>query len=163
MSSYFESRWWLYLIFVAVFLAGVLVMYELAHYKLLPSGKRLDLVMSAVFGVIAVILTFNLVSLGVRFTDYVNETLPRDQAQDECGYNATRAITAWLRAIEAQNQAALYQEIFVTQATTDGNLSEADLYRLNGLTQDAVDARVNMLKVIRENPLPVCDKPVRRG
>lgn len=85
----------------AVFLLGTLAGWAWHRHKGDHSrdlARRINLGLSSFFVLVAVLVSTDLILLQVRFTNYVQETLPRDRSQERCNSDTLTVLKNWVDA-----------------------------------------------------------------
>jgi hypothetical protein len=116
--------------------------------------KRLNRILAVVFLVVGILATLNT----FRLHEYIRETLPRDERQEECNTETIKVLTQWLEirkkrdsAMDVRDDAAI---TVLDQLTLGGKPNPEELKAW----RDAVirDHQVRIAADAASSPLPDC-------
>jgi hypothetical protein len=116
--------------------------------------QRINLALAVIFLIVGILATSNT----IRLNNYIKETLPRDQAQEQCNTKTIEVLKSWIEARVSRDSAM--------DARDDAAVVVLD-QELNGLVptaeqimawRDAVaqDRRVRADAAVSRVPLPDC-------
>ena len=118
--------------------------------------RRLQLALAAVFLIVGILATANT----IRFNQYVKETLPRDQAQEQCNTETLNVLKSWLEA-RVHRDGAMDARDEATVVVLDRILDERKATEVEVRAwRDAVIAdrqvRGDVRDTLESHPLPDC-------
>jgi hypothetical protein len=146
----------------AIFILGMITVMLLRRFsgRKAPSLPRMQAYLSVFFTLVAVTVTVDLFTLTYQFNHYVNTTLHRDLAQEDCQQATLKALRAWAIArrgvYDAEHQrdqalTVMFDEIERGEyAHPDTATKVADTFA------EVEAARQQAEKTLTENPLPDC-------
>jgi nitrogen fixation/metabolism regulation signal transduction histidine kinase len=146
----------------AIFVLGMITVVLLRRFtnRQAPSLPRLQAYLSIFFTLVAVTVTVDLFTLTYQFNHYVNTTLHRDLAQEDCQRATLKALRAWAIArkdvYDAEHErdqalAVMFDEIERGEyAHPDTATKVADTFA------DVEAARQRAGKSFADNPIPDC-------
>jgi hypothetical protein len=148
-------------LFLAVFILGMITQFI---WRKSGRGRKLiqrsELVLGSFFTLVAVLVTGNLVYLSNQFNQYVDETAVRDYKQEVCGYEATRALTAWANSLNSESIADRNRDKKLIEITgKPGGPTAEDWASLNLLFDQSLKAREQFSDTVKMYPIPLCDPP----
>jgi hypothetical protein len=122
--------------------------------------RRLNVVLSVFFTLVAVLVTANLITVTQGFNEYVANTLPRDAAQEECVANAVKVLQIWAAARAANEdveQARDNIHIEVLQTLANGQkVAPAKIDEFQNAIVATRESRRVLRQVYTDYPLPDC-------
>lgn len=149
-------------ILIAVFILGAVgaVMWRYFGRHEHTTQRRLNLVLGFFFTIVALLVTGELIGLTVQFSSYVNTTIRRDKAQEDCLLSTVDALRFWAFARLEQQEAAHDRDLalrpLLEELQRGGRVEQSTADDVVKAFAEVETARKHAQKTFADHPVPEC-------